>query len=714
MEIFISLSITRKQRRIFLFCHHFEKTCGPSGEHAASKGILMSSKKTTSSTFVICLLMAAAATNQQAMAQSMDYGSLQDLFGEPVTTSATGKPQRASEAPAAMTIVTADEITKSGARTLPDVLNRVAGVDVQSWSSTNADVGVRGYTQGYNPKLLVLVNGRQVYQDFYGMTLWSSIPVQLSEIRQIEVVKGPQSALFGFNAVSGVINIVTYNPLYDDAGSAEATFGNLGQREFSFVKTLKLGDRAGVRLSAGGWNVDSYGTAKSPQVSGFYDDKSIRRTASMDSIVQITPDIQGGFEATWNRSDEYNMSPFGGNLRGKYEIYSFRGNVKANTNIGLLELNAYTNRLNVDLIIPQEVSYFSTKSNVIQAQDLVKITDTLTTRIGLEYRDNSINDKGSERQFNVDTTTGYRNYALSNMYDWQVNPDFSITLALRGDRTSLYYDGVRPYPFTSDDYERTFNSFSYNGGIVWRPTSHDSLLVTAGRGIGSPSLIEVSNGSAGVPSPGSLLIAGNPNVDPSVATSYEIGWRHTIDEIAGFGRLSISHQKTTDLKFINLSSVQVINGYPTFLLGDNLGSSKAWTVEAELNGKIEAFRWNLSWVWMDTKDALKIANVLIGQNYEKSNARNTVKGNLGWDSGPWTTDLMLTWKSKTFRYFDNGRGNQLVEVDPGLTAQASVGYQVTPSLRVSLTGANLLHKETQLTSAPKAERRVWATASYKL
>jgi iron complex outermembrane receptor protein len=666
-------------------------------------------KKIASSTFVISLLMAAAVSNQSAMAQSMDYGSLQDLFGEPVTTSATGKPQRASEAPAAMSIVTADEITKSGARTLPDVLNRVVGIDVLQWSSANADVGVRGYNQGNNPRLLVLVNGRQVYQDFYGVTLWSAIPVQLSEIRQIEVVKGPQSALFGFNAASGVINIVTYNPLYDDAGAADVTFGNLGQKEFNFVKTVKLGDRLGVRLSAGGWDIDPYNTEVPQRIASTYNDVNTRRTASLDSLFQVTHDIQAGFEATWSKVDESAVGPNSDYLSNNFETRSFRGNVKANSGIGLLELNVYRNRLdfNIKTLISRVSS--STETNVVQLQDVVKLSDSLTTRIGLEFRDNSMESYPVKS-----STTGYKNYAISNMYDWQISPTFSLTAAFRGDRTELYRDGPRPYPFTLDDYDRTFNSYSYNVGFVWRATPQDSVLLTAARGNGAPSLLELNNNVATIPAPGTLIIAGNPNIDPSVVTSYEIGWRHTFDSIGGFGRLSVSHQETKDLKFLNISTPKLINGYPTFLLGENLGSSKAWALEAELQGKVEAFRWNLSWMWMDTNDSLQIANAVIGQNYEKSNARNTVKGNLGWDHGPWSTDLMLIWQSKTYRYFNNGSGNQLVEVDPGLTAQASVGYQVTPSLRVSLTGANLLHKETQLTSAPKADRRVWATASYKL
>ena len=110
-----------------------------------------------------------------------------------------------------MDIISADEIRRSGATDLPTILSRVAGVDIQAWSAGHADVGVRGYNQARSARLLVLVNGRQAYLDHYGYTAWSTLPVRLEEIRQIEVVKGPNSALFGFNAVAGVVNIITVN-----------------------------------------------------------------------------------------------------------------------------------------------------------------------------------------------------------------------------------------------------------------------------------------------------------------------------------------------------------------------------------------------------------------------------------------------------------------------------------------------------------------------
>ncbi len=149
---------------------------------------------------VACLL--ALGTTARAWAQSVDYQAMEQLFGEPVTTSVTGKPRRAADAPANIAIITQDDIRRGGALSLPDVLQFVTGLDVRMDGIGATDVGIRGDSQASNPHLMVLINGRQVYMVDYGRILWPALPVQLSEIRQIEVIKGPNPALYGFNAVA--------------------------------------------------------------------------------------------------------------------------------------------------------------------------------------------------------------------------------------------------------------------------------------------------------------------------------------------------------------------------------------------------------------------------------------------------------------------------------------------------------------------------------
>ena len=180
-------------------------------------------------------------------AQVMDYGGLEAMFGEPVTTSATGSPQRAADAPVNMEIITAADIRRSGADNIPDILASVAGVDVRHYGIHDSDVGIRGYDSANSSQVLVLLNGRQIYVDFFGYTAWQTLPVQLAEIRQIEVIKGPNSAFYGFNAVAGVINIVTYDPLFDSVNEVTGTVGSRNTREASGVGTVHFGDHAGLR-----------------------------------------------------------------------------------------------------------------------------------------------------------------------------------------------------------------------------------------------------------------------------------------------------------------------------------------------------------------------------------------------------------------------------------------------------------------------------------
>ncbi len=92
---------------------------------------------------------AITAIARNASAQSVDYGALEELYGEAVTTSVTGKPQKASEAPANLTIITQDDIRRSGTNNIPDILQFVAGIDIRRYGAADADVAIRGYDERF-------------------------------------------------------------------------------------------------------------------------------------------------------------------------------------------------------------------------------------------------------------------------------------------------------------------------------------------------------------------------------------------------------------------------------------------------------------------------------------------------------------------------------------------------------------------------------------
>ena len=257
--------------------------------------------------------------------QAVDYGALASLFKEPVTTSVDGSPQRVSDVPATMEIITAEDIRRSGAKDIPGVLRHVGGIDTLEWGNDNVDVGVRGYDQAYSSRILVLVDGRQVYADDFGYTPWSAVPIDLGVIRQIEFIKGPSCALFGFNAVGGVINIITYNPLYDTMKTISVTGGTQELAEASAVATHQFGGRVAVRLSGGGRSDSDFSTA----IPGFEEDSprepQNRSAINVDSVIRLNEATLFSIEASHSSVQLNEMGPDYAFTNTQYGTESLKG-----------------------------------------------------------------------------------------------------------------------------------------------------------------------------------------------------------------------------------------------------------------------------------------------------------------------------------------------------------------------------------------------------
>ena len=134
--------------------------------------------------------------------------SSEDIFEEQVVT-ASARSSSETKAPASLTVITGDEIRMSGAATIPEILRRVPGIDVAEMNPSDTNVSIRGFNRRVSNKVLVLVDGRSVYQDFLGGTFWPLLDVAIPDIDRIEVIRGPGSALYGASAFAGVINIIT-------------------------------------------------------------------------------------------------------------------------------------------------------------------------------------------------------------------------------------------------------------------------------------------------------------------------------------------------------------------------------------------------------------------------------------------------------------------------------------------------------------------------
>ena len=133
-------------------------------------------------------------------------------FEEQVVVTASRSEQQLVNAPAAVSLVTTQTIQNSPATNVGDLLRSVPGVNVMQTSARDFNITARGATSTLSTSQLALVDGRSVYLDFFGMVMWDLVPSSPQDIRQIEVIRGPASAVWGANAMTGVVNVITKTP----------------------------------------------------------------------------------------------------------------------------------------------------------------------------------------------------------------------------------------------------------------------------------------------------------------------------------------------------------------------------------------------------------------------------------------------------------------------------------------------------------------------
>jgi iron complex outermembrane receptor protein len=184
---------------------------------------------------------------------------LEELMAVQVVVTASRRAQAIESVPHAVTVITANDIRAAGARSIPDALRLAAGVDVADLSYGNAAVAPRGFHGFDSRQVLVLVDGRQIFDSLFGGTLWGSWPFQLEDVERIEVIRGPAGVIWGANAVNGVINIITKNPA--DQQGVTMTLG--GGSRGTYKEHIGYGFQEGnlkLRLSAENEGSDGFRT----------------------------------------------------------------------------------------------------------------------------------------------------------------------------------------------------------------------------------------------------------------------------------------------------------------------------------------------------------------------------------------------------------------------------------------------------------------------
>ena len=192
-------------------------------------------------------------------------------FGDVVVVSATRTPVRMVEAPVSTSVINADRIATSAAGDVADMLRAVPGVNVVRFSPRDLAVTTRGATTLAANSQLVLVDGRSAYLDFFGGVLWDTMTFTQSDVEQIEVVRGPASATWGANAMTGAVNILTREPRRS-VGTDVTLWGGVHDRNAGSTAGLGAGTIYGTnasvtraptediayRVSAGHYRSDGY------------------------------------------------------------------------------------------------------------------------------------------------------------------------------------------------------------------------------------------------------------------------------------------------------------------------------------------------------------------------------------------------------------------------------------------------------------------------
>jgi iron complex outermembrane recepter protein len=280
-------------------------------------------------TISFCALVCASAPVYANDLQPADLVNLSlEQLGNIEVTSVSKKSEKATEAAAAIFVITQEDIRRSGMTSIPEVLRLVPGLNVAQSGSHQWAISSRGFNDQFANKMLVLIDGRTVYTPLYSGVYWDVQDTPLQDVEQIEVIRGPGATQWGANAVNGVINIITKNAKDTQGTLVSQTVGNIDRSLTTMRHGAKISENAYAR-----------GYVK-------YDDRDEHRTASGTGAHDQWNKAQAGFRSDiksddgqkimlqvdiYQAGENYNIRPAsltavdareqvkGGNILGKWD-----------------------------------------------------------------------------------------------------------------------------------------------------------------------------------------------------------------------------------------------------------------------------------------------------------------------------------------------------------------------------------------------------------
>jgi iron complex outermembrane receptor protein len=453
--------------------------------------------------------------------------SLEQLLNESVT-SVSKKETKLSQSPAAISVITQEDIRRSGLNSIPELLRMVPGLDVARINGNQWAISSRGFNNQYANKLLVLIDGRAVYTPTFGGVFWNAQDVVLEDVDRIEVIRGPGATLWGANAVNGVINITTRSAKETQGGLVSTSFGTEDQPS----TTARYGGRLATNLYYRAYV------------------KYFNRDGLVDATGRDAPDdwsaLRGGLRLDWEPSTENKLT-----LQGDYYGNEIAGNI-------------HEPSLTPPAFFQSENEVAHNSGGNVLGRWTRTFSDTAQVSVQSYYdRVQQTDGHAAMRQDTYDLDLQHR-FALGARQDivWgagyrltgtEVTPSFFITAAPESRQLSLYnvflQDDITLRP---DRLHLTLGSkFEHNdftgweiqpsARLLWTPTERQTVWASVSRAVRTPTLLDRDarvNLAAFQPSPFDPVVLaslfGNPRVAPEELVSYELGYRIELTKRVSF------------------------------------------------------------------------------------------------------------------------------------------------------------------------------------
>ncbi|HEY2016188.1 MAG TPA: TonB-dependent receptor plug domain-containing protein, partial [Bryobacteraceae bacterium] len=251
-------------------------------------------------TVAISLSAIVLAQRVGAPTDDLDKLSADELFSLQVT-SVGRKAQRLSKAPAAVFVLTAEDIRRSGATSIPEALQWVPGLTVLRLDGRSWAISARGSNRLYSNRMLVMIDGRSLYTPLFSGVIWDAIDVPLEDVEQIEIVRGPGAVMWGPNAMNGVVNIITKRAQTTAGALVSASTGN----ELRGAAEARWGAAPNDKLAYRFWGKTEYRTPAYSSPGIFYFDEFTYRDPSIRNLDSATGRMGFRFDGQPSQKDQW-------------------------------------------------------------------------------------------------------------------------------------------------------------------------------------------------------------------------------------------------------------------------------------------------------------------------------------------------------------------------------------------------------------------------